>query len=132
MSRTLLFLLLPLAVACAPKREITVEQVPTIAKLGELMDAQATIADPQFKKRNQASFTDAEFASFAELSTKLQATSLKAKDFTKGPGFDTFAVQLHDRAADLGTAAVAKDAAAARKALTDMKMTCKECHTKFR
>jgi hypothetical protein len=130
--RSFVFLLVPFALACVHNREVTVEQVPTLAKIGDVMDAQATVADPQFKKRDQASFTDAEYAVLADVSAKIQATALKTKDFSKGPGFDALAVQLHDRAAELGTAAVAKDAAGARKALTDMKKTCKECHSKFR
>jgi cytochrome c556 len=39
---------------------------------------------------------------------------------------------LNARAADLGKAAAASDAAGAREALVAMKATCKECHSKFR
>lgn len=118
--------------ACAPHREVTPEQVQALTKLTDVMDAQATYADPMFAKRNQKSFTDAEFAMFIDGSARLQSTSLKAKDFSKGPGFDALAVQLHDQAAALGAAGQSKDAGAASKALTDMKQTCKECHSKFR
>ncbi len=51
------------ASACSPpKRDLSVEQLSHVQKLKELMDAQATIADPQFKKRDQQNFTDAEIA----------------------------------------------------------------------
>ncbi len=126
-----LFVLLSLS-ACAPRREVTPDQVQALTKLTDVMDAQSTYADPLFKKRDQQSFTDAEFASFVDVSARLQATSLKAKDFSKGPGFDLLAVQLHDQAAALGAAGQAKDAEAGRQALTAMKSTCKECHSRFR
>ncbi|MEO6951686.1 MAG: cytochrome c [Polyangia bacterium] len=118
--------------ACAPHREVTPDQVQALTKLTDVMDAQSTYADPLFAKRNQKSFSDAEFASMVDASARLQATSLKAKDFSKGPGFDALAVQLHDQAAALGAAGQSKDAAAASKALSDMKHTCKECHSRFR
>ena len=130
--RRLSFLALLSLSACTPHREVTPDQVQALTKLTEVMDAQSTYADPLFKKRDQQSFTDAEFASFVDVSARLQATSLKAKDFSKGPGFDALAVQLHDQAAALGSAGQSKDAAAARQALTGMKSTCKECHSKFR
>ena len=82
-----LFVLLSLS-ACAPRREVTPDQVQALTKLTDVMDAQSTYADPLFKKRDQQSFTDAEFASFVDVSARLQATSLKAKDFSKGPDFD--------------------------------------------
>ncbi len=118
--------------ACAPKRHVTVEEISKLGKLSEVMDAQATYADPMFKKRDQAAFTDAEYAELTDASARLQATSLKIKDFSKGAGFDELATRLHDRTAELGTAAQGKDGAGVRKALTEMKATCKECHSKFR
>jgi len=136
-SRTVLPLVFGLAAAasmtaCVAKRLVTVDEVKNLTTLEQVMEAQATYADPQFKKRGQASFTDEEFATFADVAVRLQATGLKTKDFSKGPGFDELAVRVHDRAVDLGTAAAAKDAAGARKALTDIKASCKECHSKFR
>jgi cytochrome c556 len=120
-------------VAChPPKREVTPEQVAGLSKLGDVMDAQATYADPMFKKRDQAAFTDAEFASFTDAAQRLLATSLKIKDFSKGPAFDALAVQLNAHVGELNTAAQAKDANATRTALAAMKATCKECHSKFR
>ena len=72
--------------ACAPKRHVTVEEIGKLGKLSEVMDAQATYADPMFKKRDQAAFTDAEYAELTDASARLQATSLKIKDFSKGAG----------------------------------------------
>ena len=96
------------------------------------MDVQATVADPQMSKAGQASYTDADFAAFADVATRIQATSTKAKDFSKGPEFDQLADRLNGTAIALGKATETKDAAAASKALGDMKATCKECHKKFK
>ena len=89
-------------------------------------------ADPEMKKAGAASYTDADYAAFAEVSNRIQATSTKAKDFTKGPDFDKLADQLHEKAAALGKAAGAKDQKASSDALAGMKATCKECHSKFK
>lgn len=118
--------------ACAPKRVATVEEIKNFSKMDDVMAAQATYADPQFKKRGQASFTDEEYATLADAAARLQATSLKVKDFSKGPAFDELTMRVNGDAIMLGTAAAAKDAAGVRKALTDMKAACKECHSKFR
>ncbi len=121
------------AAAChAPKHEVTVDQVASIAKLSDLMDAQATYADPMFKKRGQTSFTDEEFATFVDSAARLQATSMKIKDFSKGPAFDAFAITLNGHINELHASAQAKDAGATRAALTAMKATCRECHSKFK
>ena len=119
--------------SCGPPVMIT--PIPEIAKLQTLtlvMDNQATTADPQFKKIGSDQLTDQDFAAFAAAAERLQATGLKTKDFSKGPEFDALAQRIHDKAAALGKAAAAKDGAAARAALTEMKATCKECHSKFR
>jgi cytochrome c556 len=96
------------------------------------MDVQATIADPQWSKIGKTGYTDADWAALVDLATRIQATSGKAKEFSKGPGFDALAVQLHGNADALQTATTAKSEAGASDALTAMKATCKECHSKFR
>jgi cytochrome c556 len=119
--------------ACGPPINNTpASGVPQLKTLAEVMDVQATTADPQFGKAEQASFTDAEFASLAETGTKIDATSKRIKAFTKGPGFDALADKLNQDAVALSTAAGAKDAAGARAAIASMKATCKQCHSEFR
>jgi cytochrome c556 len=118
---------------CAPPKNYTpIEGIPKLASLAAVMDVQATTADPQFAKMSQASFAPEEFASFAETARKIDSTSRRIKDFSKGAGFDALADRLNAHAAELGKAAAASDAAAAREALMAMKATCKECHSKFR
>jgi cytochrome c556 len=120
------------AVGCVPKKDLPPDEIQKLQKLDDVMAVQATLADPHWKQIGKASFTDAELASLTDAGDRLQVTSLKIKDFSKGGNMDALAAQLHDRAADLSNAARAKDANAVSKALADMKATCKECHSKFR
>jgi hypothetical protein len=126
------FALLALISCGPPKNNVPLEDIPKIAKLKDLMDAQATFADPQFKKIGKAPYADADFAAFADTGKKIDATSTKLKDFTMGGTFDEFAARLNEKAKALEAAGEAKDAAAAEKALVEMKATCKECHATWR
>jgi cytochrome c556 len=121
-----------LAACGPPHRDVPAADVPKLTSLSDLMDSQATIADPEMKKAGAASYSDADYAAFAEVSNRIQATSTKAKDFSKGPDFDKLADQLHGKAEALGKAAAAKDQKASSDALAGMKATCKECHSKFK
>jgi cytochrome c556 len=128
-------LILPVAllmVGCAPKKSTPLAEIPKLQKLEDVMDNQAAVADPLFKKIGQAAFSDADFTAMADAAVRLTATSAKIKDFSKGAGFDALAARLGERAKALGDAAQAKDAAGAGTALKEMKATCKECHSKFR
>ncbi len=120
-------------VACGPPhRDVAAADVPKLGSLRDLMDVQATTADPQMKKAGAEAYSDADYAAFAETANRILATSTKAKEFTRGPEFDAFADQLHDSATKLGAAASAKDAKGASDALGTMKATCKGCHSKFK
>lgn len=120
-------------ISCGPPIKNTpIAEIPSLGTLTDVMDNQATTADPQFKKAGNDAFTDEDYAGFAQASERLLATSLKMKDFSKGPEFDAFAMKVHEKAEALGKAAAAKDAKAASAALTEMKAACKECHSKFR
>ena len=122
-----------LTAACAPPpRDVPAADVPKLTSLKDLMDSQATIADPQMKKAGAPAYADPDYAAFAEVANRIQATSTKAKEFTRGPDFDKLADHLHEAAAKLGTAAAAKDAKGSSEALAAMKATCKECHSKFK
>jgi len=122
-----------LAAACVPHRDVPAQDIPKLTSLKDLMDVQATVADPQFKKiGDEAKYADADYAAFTDVATRIDATSLKAKEFTKGPEFDKLADQLNATAKKLGAAAGAKDGKASSEALAAMKATCKECHSKVR
>jgi len=120
------------SLACVPHRDLPPDQIEKLDKLDDVMDVQATVADPQFKKIGQPAYTDEDWAAFADMSSRLQVTSKKIHQFTKGPEFDKLADDLHAKAEQLGTAASAKDAKAASDTLEGMKATCKACHSKFK
>ena len=133
MRATMLALFVVGAAACGPPIKNTpVEEIPKLAKLSDVMDNQATVMDPLFKKIGQNQFTDEDWAGLTAAGAKIQATSLKIKDFSKGAEFDALAMKLNQAATDLSNSYASKDANAANNALSTMKATCKECHKKFR
>ena len=115
-------LVLGLVVACVPHRDLPPDQIEKLDKLDQVMDVQATISDPQFSKIDAPSYSDADWAAFADMGSRLQVTSKKIHQFTKGPEFDKLADQLHAGAETLEKTAAAKD----------VKATCKSCHSKFK
>ena len=133
MKRLMLAALVAGAAACGPPMKQTpVEEIPKLTKLTDVMDNQSTVMDPLFKKIGQTQYTDEDWAAITAAATKVQATSLKIKDFTKGAEFDALAMKLNQQATELGGTYSTKDAVAASTALANMKATCKECHKKFR
>jgi cytochrome c556 len=135
--RTIVLAAAVMLLGCASDKFTPLAEIPKLTKLDDVMDNQKAAADPQFAKADKASFTDEDFAAFAKSSERLLATSLKIKDFSKdfpkGPAeFEALAMKINDKAKALGAAAAAKDGAAAKAALVEMKATCKECHSKFR
>jgi cytochrome c556 len=133
MKRLMLAVVLVGAAACGPpKMNTPVEEIPKLAKLDDVMDNQATVMDPLFKKIGQTTFTDEDWAALTSAAARVQATSLKIKDFSKGAEFDALAMKLNQHATELSNSYATKDASAASNALAAMKATCKECHKKFR
>jgi cytochrome c556 len=124
--------ILALASCGPPIMNTPIDAIPALKTLAEVMDNQATIADPQFKKAGESSYSDADWTAFTEMSTRLQATSKKTKDFTKGSGFDALADRLGEKAKALGDAAASKDVAKASATLGEIKATCKECHSTYK
>jgi cytochrome c556 len=122
-----------LGTACAPpKRDLTPDQIEKLAKLSDVMDVQATVADPQFKKISAGTFGDADWPGLADMASRIQVTSRKIHEFSKGPEFDKLADRLHAGAEALGAAVTAKDAHAVGATLAEMKATCKGCHSQFK
>ena len=67
-SVSALFILsLALATACVPKRDLPPAEIQKLASLEEVMHVQATIADPQFDKIGKTTYTDADYAAFADV-----------------------------------------------------------------
>ncbi len=133
MQKLLLAVVVAGAAACGPPQMNTpVNEIPKLTKLADVMDNQATVMDPLFKKLGQQTFTDDDWAAITAAGARVQATSLKIKDFSKGAEFDALAMKLNQLAADLSNSYASKDSTAARNSLAAMKSTCKECHKKFR
>src|ERR1035441_3340478 len=109
------------AASCVPHRDLPPDQINQLTKLDEVMDVQATVSDPQFKKIGETSYADADWAAFADMGNRIQVTSLKIHQFSKGPEFDQLADRLHTGAQNLAAAATAKDAAKASATLGEMK-----------
>jgi hypothetical protein len=117
---------------CVPHRDLPPDQIEKLGKLDEVMDVQATVADPAFKKIGAPAYSEQDWALFADVGNRIQVTSRKAHQFSKGPEFDKLADQLHSTAEKVSAAATAKDGGAASGALAEMKATCKECHSRFK
>jgi cytochrome c556 len=133
MKRLMLAVLVAGAAACGPPMKQTpVEEIPKLTKLDDVMDNQATAMDPLFKKIGTAQFSDSDWAALTSAAARVQATSLKIKDFSKGAEFDALAMKLNQQAGELAASYSNKDSAAANAGLGNMKATCKECHKKFR
>ncbi len=121
------------AAACGPPlKQTPVEEIPKLTKIEDVMDNQSTAMDPLFKKIGQPTFSDADWAALTAAASRVQATSLKLKDFSKGAEFDALAMKLNQQAGELGNSYATKDAATANTALKNMKATCKQCHKRFR
>ncbi|HEX3867265.1 MAG TPA: cytochrome c [Gemmatimonadaceae bacterium] len=133
MKKLMLAVLVAGAAACGPPMKQTpIEEIPKLTKLDDVMDNQATVMDPLYKKIGTATFTDGDWAALTSAAARVQATSLKIKDFSKGAEFDALAMKLNQQAGELAASYSNKDAAAANTALGNMKATCKECHKKYR
>jgi cytochrome c556 len=122
-----------LVTACSPAhRDVPAKDVPSLGSLEDVMQVQATVADPWFAKASAKTFTDADFTTLADVGDRIQATGARTKSFSKGPAFDALADRLGGTGKQLAEAAARKDAAGASVALVAMKATCKECHSAFR
>jgi hypothetical protein len=120
------------AIACVPHRDLTVAQIGGLSNLEEVMQVQATVADPQWSKIGKSGYTDADWAALDDVAVRIQATSEKTKQYSKGPMFDDFSLRLKTHAEELHAAFTAKNETGASAALTAMKATCKECHSRFK
>ncbi len=142
MHRAALFLSSGLLLAAAaagcvpkPKANYTLEQIPQLNSLEEIMRVQAQAMDPVFAKRNQGSFTDEEYTAIAAAAGKVEVTSVTVRDkFAAGhkPSFVTYATDLNRNAGELLKAAQAKDAANTALLLQKTKDTCRGCHKENR
>ena len=127
--------------ATSAAEEAIISELRTLAGLSldditEVMRVNAHTMDPLFAMEDQATFDDATFARFTEASATIRSTgaALQKPAIAKGfpEGFVTFAKTLETEAGKLGTAAEAKDGAAAGAAIRGIHQTCRGCHDEMR
>ncbi len=118
-----------------PKQDYSVNQVAQISSLAEIMRVQAHDMDPLFGKRDQPSYTAAEFVAMLKAAARTDAASLTIKEKFAGKfdqGFVTFAQQLNSEAKRLHDAASAQQGGDVSAALKGMLQACKGCHKKYK
>jgi cytochrome c556 len=118
-----------------PKQAYTLEQIPQIDDMEEVMRVQAHTIDPWFAKSDQTSFTDAEYQTLARAARTLQATAASLRDrFSKGKTRDfAYHANRQDAGADqLLAAAESKAAAGIRSSLYAIRRACKSCHKQYK
>ena len=119
-----------------PQKDYAPEEVASIRELQEVMRVQAHWADPQFGKRDQQRFSDAELGALEKTGVMLQATAKRVQGFAGqgefDDGFKEYATRLEQHARSLEQAAAGKDAAKVRAALEQIRETCKSCHGVYR
>jgi cytochrome c556 len=124
------------ALSChAPKRDYDAKQIAAVGNIKELMDVQATVADPRFKlarKLKGKEITDAQFAEFVDMGSRLGATSKRLEYFSKGAGFDKYAKTLGTQAAELEKAARGRNGPATTDTALAIKNTCAACHGEYK
>lgn len=119
----------------APQRDYTVEQIKTVDNLKELMDVQATVADPCFslrKKLKNKEISDEQWAKFKDMGVRLQATSKRIAKFSKGDQFDEWNATVGHEAKSLVEYVAKRDNAKAMDSVRTIKQTCKACHAEYR
>jgi hypothetical protein len=126
---------LVLAACAPPKRDFDAEQIAKVQDLEELMYVQATVADPRFRlarDRKPEELTDADFAAFLDLGTRLQLTSRRLAEWARSRGFEEYAKEQGTKAADVAALAKARDGAGVLRAVLSVRDTCAACHGEFR
>lgn len=118
-----------------PKQNYTLEQIPQIDDLKEVMRVQAHTIDTWFAKSEQASFTDEEYRTLGRAALTLKATSASLRDrFSKRKtrDFAYHANRLDAGAEQLHAAAESKAAAGVRSGLYAIRRACKSCHKQYK
>ncbi len=132
----LAFSTLVTSISCrAPHRDYDTEQINALDDLEQLMDVQATVADPRFDLADELKdrdFTAEDWAAFLDMGTRLQATAAKVASFSEGEDFDRWNTQLGNQARDLVTHIQAKAAPQTLATVHELQATCRACHDKYK
>jgi cytochrome c556 len=134
---TIVLALIVFGVACvpSPKQDYTLEQIGKLESLVELMRVKAQAADPLFKQRKQASFSEGELQAMMQGAARVQASATTvARRFGKSrkQPFGELAMKLGNSSTELLAAAQARQSARVAAALEAMRGACAACHRAFK
>jgi hypothetical protein len=120
-----------------PKKNYTPAELAGVGTLTEVMRVNAHYADPLFGVRDEASFSDAQFAQMVDASKMLEATAAHMLSSFAGKGdydegFADLSKKLGENATALLAAGESKNAAGASQALNAMLGSCKSCHSIYK
>ena len=126
-----------LGTACvpAPRQNYTVEQIPAIEELPELMRVMYASLGATWDLAEQATITPAELEAAAVAASRVDAVAetLRVRFAAeRGEGFEAYAGQLGAAAQDLRDGAADGDAAEVRRAVKALGDTCHACHDPHR
>jgi hypothetical protein len=126
-----------LATACvpAPRQDYTVEQIPAIEGLPELMRVMYADLGTTWDLAEQATISPAELEAAATTASRVDAVAetLRVRFAAeRGEGFEAYTGQLGAAAQDLRDSAAAGDASAVRRAVRAIGAACEGCHGAYR
>lgn len=120
---------------CRPTVVVTNDGIKDLDALDKVMSVLADAADPSFDIADGASdgkLTEAQFKQMAQIGERVALGGKRAKNFSKGAGYDALADTLARHGAAMKTAAQSSDGAAAVKSALAIRDTCRTCHSEFR
>lgn len=126
------FALALVAGACFKPLDVPLADIPKLGSLEEVMHANETVGSQTFKLGGKDAYEAGELATLSQNGARFAALGEKGKSFSRGPIYDKYSDQLAAQGKALAAAAEAKDAKAASQAVSDIKATCKGCHSETR
>lgn len=128
--------LVSLLVSCSPpRRDYPSQKIAQVRDFDELMWVLATVADPRFERAtsllNQAP-DSAAVAEFLDMGRRVAAAGRRLPEFSQGPGFDSFAVQLVARAVEVERQAATAPGPGLPDLVLRVKDSCRDCHRAYR
>ncbi|MFO0613986.1 MAG: cytochrome c [Polyangiaceae bacterium] len=120
------------AVACVPYVNPAMDEIGQLGSLRETMDAQAAITDAVWTKIQDRQYSEGDWDILRDVGLRIQATAERSRTWSRGLLFDTYATELARTGAALSSAVEQRENDLAAKALSDMRETCRACHSHLR
>ena len=121
--------------ACRPTVVVTNDGIKDLDALDKVMSVLADAADPSFDIADGAAdgkLTEAQFKQMADIGERVALGGQRAKNFSKGAGYDALADTLASLGTAMKTAAQSSDGATTVKNALAIRDTCRKCHSEFR